>query len=90
VDTGDLCFNEIRNCLERFDIIILDTDLFGIDQIDLAKEILGLIPIHMLIITTAYDKHALTTEAKSIGISKEKVLLKPFRLSQLWSAVMEN
>jgi two-component SAPR family response regulator len=71
-------------------VIILDTDLFDIDRIDLAREILDLIPAQKLVITTAYDSHALTREAESVGISKDKVLLKPFMLSKLWSAVMDN
>jgi hypothetical protein len=64
--------------------------LFDIDRIDLAREILDLIPARKLVITTAYDYHALTREAESVGISKDKVLLKPFMLSKLWSAVMDN
>ena len=61
---------------------------FDIDGIDLAKDILDLVPARKLVITTAYDYHPLTREAESVGISKDKVLLKPFMLSKLWSAVM--
>ena len=90
VDSKDGCFDEVRDRLERFDVIILDTDLFGIYEINLANEILDLIPARKLIITTAYDDHALTREAESIGINKDKMLLKPFELSKLWSAVMDQ
>jgi len=71
-------------------VIILDTDLFDIDGIDLARDILDVVPTRKLVITTAYDYHALTREAVSVGISKDKVLLKPFKLSKLWSAAMDN
>jgi DNA-binding NarL/FixJ family response regulator len=82
--------DEVKYRLQRFDVIILDADLLDIYRIDLAREILHLIPARKLVITTAFDDHALTREAESIGISKEKVLLKPFRLSKLWSAAMDN
>ena len=71
-------------------MIILDTDLFDIDGIDLARDILDMVPTRKLVITTAYDYHALTKEAASVGVSKDKVLLKPFKLSKLWSAAMDN
>ena len=90
VDNVDECLDEVRNRLQRFDVIILDTDLLDIYGIDLAREILDLIPAPKLVITTAYDDHALTREAESIGINKEKVLMKPFRLSKLWSAAMDD
>ena len=82
VDNIDECLDEIKYRLQRFDVIILDTDL--------AREILDLIPARKLVTTTAYYDHVLTKEAKSIGISKQKVLLKPFRFSKLWSAAMDN
>ena len=90
VDNIDECLDEIKDRLQRFDVIILDIDLLDIYRIDLAREILDLIPARKLVITAAYDDHVLTKEAKSIGISKQKVLLKPFRFSKLWSAAMDN
>ena len=71
-------------------MVILDTDLIDIDEIDLARKILNLVPAQKVVITTGYEDHALKREATVVGVKKEKILLKPFRLSKLWSAAMDN
>jgi DNA-binding response OmpR family regulator len=86
-DTGAKCLNEVRKRFERFDVIILDTGLYDIRGMEVAKKILELIPDQKIIITTSSKTEELNNEAKSIGIDIENILLKPFRLSTLLSAV---
>jgi hypothetical protein len=62
----------------------------AINEFNLARRILNLVPVQKVVITTGFADHALKREAESIGIKKEKILLKPFRLSRLWSAAMDN
>ena len=73
-----------------FDVIILDTGLSDIKAMDVARKILELIPAQKIVITTGYSDQALRGEAESIGINYENVLLKPFRLSTLWSVTMNS
>jgi DNA-binding NarL/FixJ family response regulator len=82
--------NELENRSQNYDVIILDTDLMAINEFNLARRILNLVPVQKVVITTGFEDHALKREAESIGIKKEKILLKPFRLSRLWSAAMDN
>ena len=82
--------DELNNQLQRFDVIILDTDLLDVDKPGSARKVLSLIPNEKVVITTGYNDHPLTREAESLGIKNERILLKPFRLSKLWSAVMDS
>jgi DNA-binding response OmpR family regulator len=81
VDTGKKCLDEVRDRPQIFDVIILDTGLNDVRGLDVARKI---------VITTGYSDQALRREAESIGINYENVLLKPFKLSKLWSATMNN
>ena len=90
VDSGERCLNELENRSQNFDVIILDTDLMAINEIELARKILTLVPAQKVVITTGFENHALKREAELIGIKKEKILLKPFRLSRLSAAAMDN
>jgi DNA-binding NarL/FixJ family response regulator len=81
--------NELENRSQNYDVIILDTDLMAINEFNLARRILNLVPVQKVVITTGFEDHALKREAESIGIKKEKILLKPFRLSRLLAA-MDN
>ncbi len=67
---------------ERFDLIILDTGLYDMKGVEVAKKILELIPDQKIIMTTTCSDETLEREATSMGISLENVLLKPFRLVQ--------
>ena len=90
VDSGERCLNELENRSQNFDVIILDTDLMAINEIELARKILILVPAQKIVITTGFENHGLKREAELIGIKKEKILLKPFRLSRLSAAAMDN
>lgn len=74
---------------ERFDLIILDTGLYDMKGVEVAKKILELIPDQKIIMTTTCSDETLEREATSMGISLENVLLKPFRLVQLLSSVRQ-
>jgi DNA-binding NtrC family response regulator len=90
VDSRERCLDELKNRSQNYDVIILDTDLIDINEIDLARKILTLVPAQKVVITTGFEDHALKREAELIGIKKEKILLKPFKLSKLWSAAMDS
>ena len=85
--TGRDCLDEVKKFKKRFDIIILDTDLNDMNRVDMAKTILKINPDQKIIMTTTSSTNILETELTSAGIGLENILLKPFRLFQLLSAV---
>ena len=85
--TGSACLDEFKKFKKRFDIIILDTDLYDQKGVEVAKEILELNPDQKIIMTTTSNTDKLKRELTSGDISLENILLKPFRLFQLLSTV---
>ena len=85
--TGRTCLEEVKKFRKRFDIIILDTDLCDLKGVEVAKQILELNPQQKIIMTTTSNTDKLKRELTSVDISLENILLKPFRLFQLLSAV---
>ena len=85
--TGRTCLEEVKKFRKRFDIIILDTDLCDLKGVEVAKQILELNPQQKIIMTTTYNTARLEREVTSADIALDKILLKPFRLFQLLSAV---
>ena len=85
--TGRTCLDEVKKFRKRFDIIILDTDLCDLKGVEVAKQILELNPQQKIIMTTTYNTARLEREATLADIALDNILLKPFRLFQLLSAV---
>jgi DNA-binding response OmpR family regulator len=85
--TGRACLDEVKKFKKRFDIIILDTDLYDQKGVEVAKWILELNPDQKIIMTTTSSTDKLQREVTSMNISLENILLKPFRLFQLLSTV---
>lgn len=85
--TGRTCLDEVKKFRKRFDIIILDTDLCDLKGVEVAKQILELNPQQKIIMTTTYNTARLEREVTSADIALDNILLKPFRLFQLLSAV---
>ena len=85
--TGRACLEEVKKFRKRFDIIILDTDLCDLKGVEVAKQILELNPQQKIIMTTTYNTARLEREATLADIALDNILLKPFRLFQLLSAV---
>ena len=85
--TGRTCLDEIKKCKKGFDIVILDTDLYDMKGVDVAKKILEFNPDQKIIMTTTSSTDKLERELTSVDISLENILLKPFRLFQLLSTV---
>lgn len=85
--TGRTCLEEVKKFRKRFDIIILDTDLCDLKGVEVAKQILELNPQQKIIMTTTYNTARLEREATLADIALDNILLKPFRLFQLLSAV---
>ncbi|MGB8450585.1 MAG: response regulator, partial [Nitrososphaeraceae archaeon] len=86
--TGRACLDEVKKFKNRFDIIILDRDLYDQKGVEVAKEILELNPDQKIIMTTTSSTDKLKRELTSVDISLENILLKPFRLFQLLSTVI--
>ena len=85
--TGRTCLDEVKKFKKRFDIIILDTDLCDLKGVEVAKQILELNPEQKIIITTTSNTARLERELTSVDIALDNIMLKPFRLFQLLSAV---
>ena len=86
-ETGRACLDEVKKFRKRFDIIILDTDLYDLKGVEVAKKILDLNPDQKIIMTTTSSTDILEKELTSADIGLENILLKPFRLFQLLSTV---
>ncbi len=89
-DNDTKCLDEIKGRTKKFDIIILDTSLYSINGLEVARTILELIPNQKIIITTGDNSEGLKRKAISIGIYPENILLKPFRLTTLLLAVKQD
>ncbi|MEP6576188.1 MAG: MEDS domain-containing protein [Nitrososphaerota archaeon] len=85
--TGSDCLDEVKKRKKRFDIVILDTDLYDMKGVEVAKKILELNPDQKIIMTTTSSTYSLERELKSLEIGLQNILLKPFRLFQLLSTV---
>ena len=85
--SGIGCLDEVERATKDFDVIIIDIGLHDINGLEVAKTILELNPNQKIIVTTANSSEELKTQAISIGIETENILLKPFKLITLLSAV---
>src|SRR5690348_2477395 len=86
-DSHTNCLDIIKSSDEKFEIIILDFDLYNKVGLSLAREILALNPNQLIIITTAYSSKDLWREIEMLGIKHQNILLKPFDLAKLYSTV---
>ena len=89
--TGRTCLDEIKKCEKGFDIVILDTDLYDMKGVYVAKKILDFNPDQKIIMTTTSSTDKLERELTSLeiglNIGLQNILLKPFRLFELLSTV---
>ena len=86
VDGGEACLNRIYGNTNNtnFDIVIINTHLFDIPGLDIAKEIHKKNPSQRIIITTTILRERLPKEQlDSAGIDHEYVLTMPFRFSDM-------
>ncbi|MDQ3888087.1 MAG: response regulator [Thermoproteota archaeon] len=89
--------DDIRKCLEQifstydegFEVVIIDTHLQNSisSAIELAKTIKNAIPDQKIIVTTTSPLSEVGSKMKSLGISEEDLLVKPFELSRLLSLI---
>jgi len=86
-DSHTNCLDIIRSSDEKFDIIILDFDLYNNVGLSLAREILALNPNQLIMITTANSSKDLWRKVEMLGIKHQNILLKPFNLAKLYSTV---
>lgn len=79
---GNECLSVVKE--RDFDIVILDTHLSGsIKASDLAKEIYRIKPTQRIVLTTTNQLYGTSVGIKSFRVSRQDVLIKPFRLSNL-------
>ena len=79
---GNECLSIVKE--KDFDITILDTHLCGtIKASDLTKEIYRIKPNQRIVLTTTNPLYRTSIGFKSFGVSRQDVLIKPFRLSNL-------
>lgn len=76
---------------KNYDIIILDTHLAGsLQATDLAKEIYRIRPTQRIILTTTNPLYQSSTGIRSLKLTSEDVLVKPFKLSRLFSVIEDK
>lgn len=86
VPEGNECLSVVKE--NDFDIIILDTHLSGsIRASDLAKEIYRIKPTQRIVLTTTNPLYGTTEGIESFRVSRQDVLIKPFRLSNLINVI---
>ncbi len=95
VDSGEACLNRLfkdKNANNNnFDIVIINTHLFDIPGLDIAKEIHKKNPNQrIVIITTSSREHILKGHLDIAGIDHECILTIPFRFSNLISLIKSN
>ena len=86
VEGGEACLNRLfkNTSITNFDIVIVNTHLFDMPGLDIAKEIHKKNPSQRIIITTTILKERLPKEQLgSAGIDHEYILTIPFRFSDM-------
>jgi response regulator RpfG family c-di-GMP phosphodiesterase len=86
VDGGKTCLNRLFKNTDNanFDIVIINTHLFDMPGLDVAKEIHNINPSQRIVITITILRERLPKEQlDSAGIDHEYVLTMPFRLSDM-------
>lgn len=86
VDGGEACLNRLfKNTVNtNFDIVIINTHLFDIPGLVIAKEIHQKNPSQRIVITTTILRERLPKEQlDSAGIDHEYILTIPFRFSDM-------
>jgi DNA-binding response OmpR family regulator len=93
VDSGKACLNRLfRNTNNyNFDIVIINTHLFDIPGLDIAKEIHRKNPKQrIVIVTTCLRENLSKWQLDSVGIDHEHILTLPFRFSDMISLLNPN
>jgi DNA-binding NarL/FixJ family response regulator len=86
VDGGEACLNRLfkNSNNTNFDIVIINTHLFDIPGLVIAKEIHKKNPSQRIVITTTILRERLPMEQlDSAGIDHEYILAIPFRFSDM-------
>ena len=90
VDSGDACLNRLfkdtNTKTNNYDYVIINTHLFDIPGLDIAKEIHNKNPKQRIVITTTSSKEHLAKEHLGfVGIDHRDILTIPFRFSEMVS-----
>ena len=86
VDGGEACLSRLYGNTSNasFDIVIVNTHLFDIPGLDIAKQIHKKNPGQRIVITTTILRERLPKEQlDSAGIGHECILTIPFRISEM-------
>jgi DNA-binding response OmpR family regulator len=94
VDGGDACLNRFTKNTStntnNYDFVIINTHLYDIPGLDIAKEIRRKNPKQRIVITTTSSKEHLAKEHLDLGIDHGDILTIPFRFSNLTSLLKLN
>jgi DNA-binding response OmpR family regulator len=95
VDSGEACLNRLfkdKNANNNnFDVVIINTHLFDISGLDIAKEIHKTSPNQrIVIISNGSIQHLSKEQLYFAGIGQEEILTIPFRFSYIMSLLKLN
>ena len=95
VDSGKACLNRFtkntNTKTNNYDFVIINTHLFDIPGLDIAKEIHRKNPTQRIVITTTSSKELLSKEHLGfVGVDHEDILTIPFRFSNMISLLKLN
>jgi DNA-binding response OmpR family regulator len=89
VSSGGECLDSLFGDVS-FDIVVIDTHLGDTNGIALARKIQERIPDQRIILTSTTSADSLEQELSSLGITRNDVLVKPFRFAELLSLIRPN
>ena len=81
------CLKSIAVEKFHYDVIVLDTYLKDMPCSELAQRIRNIIPEQRIIFTTTSSLNQIRSRLSSMGMVDQNIVQKPFRLSQLLSAI---
>jgi len=81
------CLKSIATEKFHYDVIVLDTYLKDMPCSELAQGIRNIIPEQRIIFTTTFSLNQVRSRLSSMGMVDQNIMRKPFRLSQLLSAI---
>ena len=89
VSSGSECLDSLFGDVS-FDMVVIDTHLDDMNGIALARKIQESIPGQRIILTSTTSADSLEQEFSSLGITRNDVLVKPFRFAELLSLIRPN
>jgi CheY-like chemotaxis protein len=83
VGSGMEALERVRSQTADYDLVILDSHLKDTAAIEVARQIIALIPYQRIAFTTTASIAMMKADIRSIRLNSEEVLVKPFSFSSL-------